>query len=264
MSLMRGRRPPVHTLRTMRAAIAFHAALDPLGAPPSVSSDYVTAVSKAVGAAGWGTYLNNQLGDCVCADSAHQVMLHTANAGQIVVPTDQDVLTMYEQVGGYVPGNPATDTGCDETAACEWLQKAGLAGQKSAGSGPVDPSRLDHIRWTVQIFGACRLGIIVDQRMEEQFSSKQPWEQPAAVNDPNAGGHDVPIVKYDAEYAYVVTWGGGSWPDGLQPVTWDLLGQSAFLEESHCEAWPDFCRAGGTAPNGFDLAGLLAQLPRVA
>jgi len=255
-SFKRGRRPAVHTLRTMRGALALHKAIAPLGAPPAVSTDYVAAVDKVTGG-NWRMDLNDQLGCCVCADSAHQVMLHTANAGAIVIPTNQDVLAMYEQVGGYVEGDASTDTGCDETAACEWLQKTGLAGQKSAGNGMVDPAQLDHIRWTVQIFGACRLGIIVDQRMEQEFGSRQPWEQPAAANDPNAGGHDVPIVRYDAEYAYVVTWAG------LQPVTWALVAQSTFLDEAHCEAWPDFVRAGGTAPSGFDLDGLLAALPQV-
>lgn len=256
MTFKRGRRPPVHTRRTMQSALALYRALAPLGTPPTVSDDYVSAVTKQA-PSGWQVFLNDQLGDCVCADSAHQVMLHTANSRTIVIPSNQDVLGLYEAVGGYVPGNASTDQGCDETAMCNYLQTTGLSGQKSAGSGMVDPANMDHIRWTVQIFGACRLGIIVDQAMEQQFSSGQPWTTPAAANDPNAGGHDVPIVKYDAEYAYVVTWGG------LQPVAWALVAQSAFLDESHCEAWPDFVKAGGTAPSGFDLAGLLADLPQV-
>ena len=254
MAYCLGRRPAVHTSRTMQSALALYRALAPLGAPPAVSDDYVSAVTKQ---AAWGVYLNDQLGDCVCADSAHQVMVHTANAGTIVVPSNQDVLALYEAVGGYVPGDASTDRGCDETSMCQYLQATGLAGQKSAGSGMVDPANMDHIRWTVQIFGACRLGIVVDQQMEQQFSSGQPWTTPAAANDPNAGGHDVPVVKYDTEYAYVVTWGG------LQPVAWALVAQSAFLDECHCEAWPDFVKAGGTAPNGFSLADLLSAAASV-
>jgi hypothetical protein len=245
-----GRRAPVHTLRTMRSALALFRALDPLGSPPVKCTDYVSAVLKQ-SPAGWGMYLNDQLGDCVVADSCHQVMLHTANAGTIVIPTDQDALTMYEAVGGYVPGNPSTDQGCDETAACQYLQTTGLCGQKSAGSASVDPTNLDHIRWTVQIFGACRLGILVDSNMEQLFSSKQPWVTPAGAD---GEGHDVPVIDYDAEYAYVDTWGG------VQPVSWSLMANSAFLEEAHAEVWPDFVSAGGTAPNGFNLAAMLADL----
>lgn len=252
----RGRMPAVHTRRTMRLALAMHAAFTSLGTPPAVSDDYVSAVMKA-SPGGWGMALNNQLGDCVCADSAHQVMLHTANAGTIIIPTDQDVLALYEAVGGYKPGDASTDTGCDETSMEQYMMSTGLCGQKSAASGPVDPINVNHIRWAVQIFGACRLGITVDQRMESEFASRQPWETPADPNDPNAGGHDVPIVRYDAQYAYVVTWGG------LQPVAWALVPQPAFLEEAHLAAYPDFVRAGGTAPNGFNLNAMLSAAQQV-
>lgn len=248
-----GRKPPRHTLRTIRSAVAIAYALDPLGAPPTASDDYVAAVDKVTGG-NWQVFLNDSLGDCVIADSAHQVMLHTANAGTMIMPTDAEVLEMYEVVGGYKPSDPSTDQGCDEGNACQYLMTTGLAGQKSAGTGFVDPANLDHIRWTVQLFGACRLGITVTDAMMQAFSAGQPWETFAGNVD---GGHDVPVVKYDAEYAWVVTWGK------LQPVAWSLMANAQFLEESHAEVWPDFLSAAGTAPNGFDLKGLLAALPQV-
>jgi hypothetical protein len=256
MKYKRGRKRPVHNVHTMRSALALAPFLDALGPRPPVSNDYVSAVTRAVGS-NWQMFLNNALGDCVCADTAHQVMLHTANAGAIVTPTDAEVLALYEAVGGYVPGNESTDNGCDETAMCQYMINTGMGGQKSAGTGMIDPTNLDHIGWAVQLFGACRLGIVVDQQMESQFDSKQPWTTPADPNDPNAGGHDVPIVQYDATYAYVVTWGA------LQPVDWSLVAQSAFLDEAHAEVYPDWVKVGGTAPSGFDLDGLLAKLALV-
>ena len=272
MRFKRGRLPARHTMRTMRGALALAKALAPLGAPPAVSTDYVSAVISAVaalptppGAGGgpWGLYLNDQLGDCTIADSCHRVMLATANGGTMIAPTDAEALTAYEAVSGYQPGNSATDTGADETTVDDYMQSTGIAGIKSAGSGMLDPTNLDHIKWTVQIFGACRLGIICDQAMEDAFTSGQPWETAADPNDPTAGGHDVPIVCYDAQYAYVVTWGGGTWSRGLQPVAWSLVADSAFLEEAHPEVYPSFIKAGGTAPSGFDLSQLLAELPAV-
>jgi hypothetical protein len=261
-----GRRPAVHDLKSMRGALALFPHLQSLGVPPASSDDYVAAVNRATaalttppggGGGPWGIFLNNQLGDCVCADSCHQVMLHTANAGAMVVPTDDECLALYEAVGGYVPGNAATDQGCDETSMCRYLETAGIAGQKSSGTAMVDPTNLDHIRWTVQLFGACRLGIIVDQQMEDQFSAGEPWTTAAASNDSTAGGHDVPVVQYDSQYAYVVTWGK------LQPVTWELMASAAFLDESHAEVWSDFVTSGGTAPNGLDLQQLLSDLAAI-
>ncbi len=249
-----GRRPPVHNRRTLRGALAMARALDALGSPPAASADYVTAVMKQ-SPAGWGMDLNDSLGDCVCADSAHQVMLHTANAGTIVVPSNDDVLKLYEAVGGYKPGDASTDQGCDETAMCQFLMTTGLCGQTSAGTGMVDPSNLDHIRWAVQLFGACRLGIMVGQDFIDQFTAGKPWEAP--TTDPNAGGHDVPVVKYDDAYAYVVTWGG------LQAVSWGLMANGAFLDEAHAEVFPDWVATSGNAPSGFPLAQLLADLSEV-
>jgi hypothetical protein len=253
MALRTGRRPAVHTRRTMRLGIAMHQALATLGAPPAASDDYVSAVMKQ-SAAGWICWLNDQLGDCVCEDSGHGLMLRTANAGAILIPTQQDILALYEAVGGYVPGNSSTDQGCDETGMCQYLTTTGLCGQKSAASGPVDPTNLAHLKWAVQLFGSCRLGIVVTDQMMQTFGAGQPWTSVAGNVE---GGHDVPIVKYDADFAYVVTWGK------LQPVSWSLIGNSDFLQEAHCEAWPDFVRAGGTAPNGFDLQGLLAAAQQI-
>jgi len=261
----RGRLPAVHTFRSMRGAAAVFRALAPLGPAPAKPTDYVTAVNVATGGAAgnsnWGMLGNDVAGDCTFADSGHRVMLNTANAGTIIVPTAAQVLGGYSLATGYdaaqtdANGNNPTDQGDSEDDACAFMRKVGLCGQKSAGSGPVDPANLEHIKWTVQIFGACRLGITVTDAMEDQFKNGQPWE---TLDDNNPGGHDVPMVYYDSEYGYVITWGG------IQPVAWPLLAQSAFLQESHCEAYSDFVRAGGTAPNGFDLDTMLADIAAVA
>ena len=44
-----GRKPAVHTRRTMKSALTMARALDPLGTPPAASNDYVAAVDKAMG-----------------------------------------------------------------------------------------------------------------------------------------------------------------------------------------------------------------------
>lgn len=263
-----GRRPARHTLRTMRSAIVMARNLAALGSPPTVSQDYLSPLQQALASVGqvggsgpYGMYLNDQLGDCVCADTAHEVLLHTANSGNgLIVPTDDDVLALYEAVGGYKPGDPSTDQGCDETSMEEYVQTTGFCGQKSAGSGMIDPTNLDHVRWGIQLFGGVRLGIVVDEQMEQQFSSGQPWTSPASPNDPNAGGHDVYAFAYDnsVQIFRVFTWGG------IANVEASLMANSAFLDEVHGSVWPDFIAATGSAPNGFNLQQLLSDLPAVA
>lgn len=261
-----GRRPARHTLRTMRSAIVLNRHLAALGPAPNTPNDYLSPLQQALagqtigGGGPYGMYLNDSLGDCVCADTAHEVLLRTANAGSIVIPTNDDVLKLYEAVGGYVPGNPSTDQGCDETSMEEYVQQTGFCGQKSAGSGMIDPSNLEHLRWGVQLFGCVRIGCIVDQQMESQFESNQQWTTPADPNDPDAGGHDMLIFSYDksAQVFSCFTWGG------IAHLSESLVASSAFLDELHASVWPDFITATGSAPNGFDLQQLLADLPAVA
>lgn len=271
-TLKRGRLPARHTLRTARSMRVMFQHLAALGAPPAQNQDYLTPLQKALSgplltAGGavtadspYGMFLNDQLGDCVCADTAHQVMLRTANASSLVIPTDAQVRALYSAVGGYVDGDPSTDQGCDETTMEQYLQTTGFCGQQSAGNGMIDPGELDHVKWGVQIFGGVRFGITVNQQMEEQFANRQPWTTPADPNDPNAGGHDVYAVAYDdaAGVFSVITWGG------IAFVEYSLMAQPAFFQECHGSAWGDFITATGSAPNGLDLQQLLDDLPAVA
>lgn len=243
-----GRKPARHSRRSMRSALVLARHLDALGTPPVASNDYVTAVAVP-----WGMYLNDQIGDCVCADTAHALMLRTANTGTIVVPQDSDVEKLYEVVGGYVPGKPDTDQGCNESDMCNFLQSTGFLGHKSAATGSIEPSDLDHVRWSVQLFGTCRLGVNVPQSAMDQTNAGQPWT--ISGNSTILGGHDVPVVDYDGEFFYVVTWGK------LQDVTpeWMLK----YTEEAHAEVFPDWIKSQGMAPSGFDLHTLLTDLQAI-
>lgn len=248
MTLRFGRRPPRHTLRTMRSALILARSLDPLGPAPVKSNDYVSAVTVP-----WGIMGNDSLGDCVCADTGHTLMLRTANASSVVVPTDQDVIALYEAVGGYDPKDPNTDQGCDETTMCQYLESTGFLGHKCDASAMVDPANLDHIRWCVQLFGHCRLGINFPAFAMNQFNAGQPWDTPAAGADTTIeGGHDVPIVEYDGDFFHVVTWGK------LQAMTPAFF--KVYCEEAHCELFTDWIRANGTAPSGFNLSQLVNDL----
>ena len=73
-------------------------------------------------------------------------MLHSANGGQIVVPSDADTLTFYEATSGYVLGNESTDQGADETTVSRYLVSNGLAGVKSTTTAPIAPANIDHIK----------------------------------------------------------------------------------------------------------------------
>ena len=258
MPLKFGRKPAVHNMQTMRSALAMARHLDPLGTPPTHSADWPAAVDAVTGG-DWGMFANDQVGDCTMADGCHQIMVHTANASTLLTPTAQDALDAYSALTGFDPsqtapdGSNPTDNGAAELDVCQYMQTTGICGHKSDGYGSIDPRNYNHIKWCVQLFGACRLGFTVVQSAMDQFDAGQPWDY-VGDNTP-VGGHDVPIVKYDASYYYVVTWGK------LQPVTQRFLGH--YLDEAHQELYADWIRQAGTAPNNFNLQSLLRDLKLV-
>jgi hypothetical protein len=76
--------------------------------PPPPSCDYSSQAAKALAQ----MYLNDKFGDCVIAGIGHVVGVLTAGAGNQFIYTDDQILQLYEAIGGYVPGRPNTDGLC--------------------------------------------------------------------------------------------------------------------------------------------------------
>ena len=251
-----GCRPPRHTLRTMRSAIAMAAALDPLGLAPAECRSYAATVTAK--GAGPQMYDNDVFGICVPCDTANTLILRTANAAPApVIPTLQDVLDLYHIVGGFVPGDPTTDNGCDETSMCEFLTRTGgFLGHQADATGMIDPSNQNHIKWCNYLFGHCRVGWKLPAYAQQQFKAGVPWDVMSAAGNQKAEGHDAPVVDYRGGLFYVYTWGA------KHPVTPVAL--SAWAIEAHAELFYDWITAQGEAPSGFDLGALAEKMEGVA
>jgi hypothetical protein len=266
-----GRRPARYTYASLARAIVMSRHLKSLGPAPAASPiDYTVAVTNQAGSAGWGMDGNDQWGDCTCASSAHQKMVRTANAGKIVIPSMTNVMYLYAVMNGYTGSATnlaaieayatANDNGADELTLEQYLEHTGWMGNKLTGFANLDVTQLDELKWGQIIFGATRLGVNLPTTAMDQFNAGQPWDYvPGAQLD---GGHDVPIVKYDADYVYVVTWGQ------LQPVTYAFMAAqyddgTPYVEEAHCELDAEWLEKSGTAPDGLDLAQLTADLSAI-
>ena len=236
-----------HNLHSMRSGIVMALALAPLGTPPAASNDYTAAVKVP-----WQVFLNNSLGDCVCADTAHSLMLRTANVGPIVVPTDNEVLRLYEAVGGYNPSDPSTDQGCNETDMCNYLKTTGFLGHKADATGSIDPANLDHVKWAIQLLGTCRIGIRFPNFAMDQFNAGEPWDVTTVGDQTVDGGHDVPLVWYGGDDFICITWGKE------QHVTPAFLAK--YCDEAHGEVFADWVSAQGAATSGLNLDTLVSDL----
>ena len=271
MKVKLGRRPARFTRASILRGRVLARHLSALGPAPTASPDYVSAVMQNV-PAGWGMDGNDTYGDCVIADCAHQEMLRTANSGMVFVPTNLQVLALYAYFQGYT-GDPNdlnaiqaylanNDNGCDEATVMQYLESSGWNGRKLDGFANLDPTQLDELRWTVCIFGACRLGVNLPQSAMDQSNAGQPWDY--VPGSSCIGGHDVPIVKYDANGTFwVVTWGQ------LQAVTPAFInaaytdGTGPYVEEAHAELAFDWVNQAGTAPDGLNIQQLQQDLSTI-
>ena len=255
-----GRRHPApRPSRVTRASFIMSGALDALGPAPAESNDYVTAVAGR-----FGSYDNENIGDCVEADTANSLILRTANAcPAAVVPTLQDVVGLYSTVGGYQVGNEASDNGTDVQAMCDFLVSTGFLGHKAQASGPVDHANLDHVKWAQKLFGACRLGWNLPGYAEDLFLNGQTWDV-SASGDQSIEGHDTAFVDFRGGLLYVVSWydSADKFPRKLVPVTPAFA--LKYLEEAHVDLFEDWLSNTGVAPSGFDMADLAAKLQEVS
>src|SRR5208283_1091325 len=85
--------------------------------------------------------MNDQLGCCVISQHGHYLANITSQAGAPFIYSDAQIIADYSAVGGYVPGNPWTDSGCNVSDDIAYLISTGFAdGSKLLGSIDIDPS----------------------------------------------------------------------------------------------------------------------------
>lgn len=199
----------------------------------------------------WPMYLNDQLGDCTCAEVGHQIESAAAYVGTWVEVSDSDVLAFYE-LFGYVPGDPSTDQGAVIQDVLGAWRKAGIGDHRCLAFAEVDITNLAEVKKAAALFSSLDLGITVTQGDENAFALGQPWSTAYPAGQV-AGGHSVELVGYDPFGGWVVTWGA------LQRFTW------AWWKRAVVEAWlvvmPEWLNASDEAPSGCNLhrLGVLMQ-----
>lgn len=175
----------------------------------------------AAPSAGWGMLGNDQYGDCTMAAVVHLREANNADekGSETSWPSDKDVVAEYLKLSG------GQDTGLVEANVLQVWSTAGLWGDKIAGYAPVNHRNADELRSVVATFGGSYLGVAVPAPAQTQFAEGKPWDLTGTSQDDDIeGGHAVPVIGYDADFAYVVTWGA------TQKVTWRWLAR--YLDEA--------------------------------
>jgi hypothetical protein len=246
-----GKRAPRLDIRTLALARYVNIATLP---PAPTTRTWSTAVKDP-----WGMMLNNTLGDCGIAGMGHAELGWNANAGAaaITIP-DADILAGYEAVGGYVPGNPATDGGIVLLDGLNWWRQTGIAGLKIDAYAGIQFNDSSWVKIAINLFGGAYTGLALPLTAQIQ----DVWDVVGfgifGKSKPNSwGGHCVWAIDYNLIGPVVVTWGI------LKQLTWAFW--LKYCDEAYAVSSKQFlCSATGKTPVGLDLATMDADVNQVA
>jgi len=232
--------------------------------PPPPTIDYTLRAQAALAE----MYHNNTLGDCVIAGMAHAegVLTGNASAEGPFVFTDKEILSAYTLVGGYEPGHPETDNGCDEVTAMEHWQKVGMweGGKNWArifGWMGVKATDTHQVKAAMWLFENLIFGLeLPDEWLDPSPSSSGfTWDVAGESNPQN--GHCVVGVGYNAHGVLISTWG----MIGL--MTWEAVAkyavQSAGGDLYAVISKDGVARASGKGASGMDWAQLLDDFAKL-
>jgi hypothetical protein len=250
-TLKLGKHPPSHDTRTLQFGVYKRASLPP--PPASVTWE------RKIPDDGWGMMGNDVYCDCTCAAAGHMIRQWTADSGHGVIIPDKEILAFYGHFSG---GNP--QRGADMLSVLRYWRKAGLASHSIDAFVGLALKNVLELKEAVCLFGAAYIGLGLPAFAVPQGEphAEIPWVVPAkgAVGDaaPSSNhGHCVPVVAYDAQGLYVVTWGR------LKTMSWQFY--SEYTEEAFAVLSPDWFKKGSSreAPSGFDVAGLKRDLAKL-
>ena len=203
-------------------------------------------------------YGNDQLGNCVIACAHHVQGVATGNAGVIVHATMNQILADYSAIGGYVPGDPSTDQGCDEVTALNYYCSKGWAtnGTKGLGWLTVDTTNKIEVQTAIALFEH----LIICQELPDSyvgpFPSGDGFTWGTGAPDPN-NGHSYMACGYDSSGALIDTWAllGIETYAGLAELATPAAGGGAYVILT-----PDILAKGAQkSPNGVAWTDLVTD-----
>ena len=202
---------------------------------------------------------NDTLGCCVIAASEHAVGVLTGNAtGTPLIASDDQVVADYSAIGGYVPGNEATDQGCDIATALQYYETHGFFdGTKLLGHLGVDPANAVELRTAVFLFENTWVGFDMPAAWVSPMPGASGFVWDVAGDPVDGNGHCVQVVGYNAVGILIATWGL------IGTVTWAAVAKYCAVTaggDLYVGVSPDQLAKGQTlAPNGVSWNDLVAD-----
>jgi hypothetical protein len=235
--------------------------LTPSLPPAPANIDYSLDASAALAE----MYLNDQLGDCVIAAIGHIEGVLTGNGNPPALLYTQDqIIALYSAIGGYVPGNPNTDQGCDEVTALNYWQSSGApsgSSHKIAGWLAVDPSNRAEYEAALWLFENLFFGVELPDAWinPEPMGSGFVWDVAGPADPQN--GHAFAGFGYNAQGVKIATWGmeGLITHAAIQQYCANADGGELYVVISQ----DSINRASQKAPSGFNWSQLVADFDAI-
>jgi len=222
---------------------------------PPASCDYSSKASTALSE----MYLNNTLGDCVIAGIGHVVGVLTGGAGKQYIYTTEQITKLYSAIGGYVPGHPNTDNGCDEQTALNYWQHNGApaGSNRIAGWISVNGSDPEEYRTALWLFENLYFGLELPDKWVSPMPNAPGFTWDVAGPPVPDNGHCIVGVGYSNKGVNICTWGMlGLLTDAAIAKYATKTGEGELYTVVSQDA---INKAAAKAPNGFDWSQLVAD-----
>lgn len=203
-------------------------------------------------------YGNDELGDCVIAGGYHIVGVETGNAGTAFHATSSQIVHDYSAIGGYVPGNPSTDQGCDLATALAYWEKTGFANKtKLLGHIAIDATNQAEVELACYLFENLYFGMALPDAWVNPFPSGNGFTWNTAGKPDPENGHCVMGFGYNTSGVLIDSWGMNG------TLTWAAVKKYAAASaggELYAMLTPDQLAKGQSkAPNGIDWSALVSD-----
>ena len=184
----------------------------------------------------WGIMGNDRYGNCVTVSKAHMIMAWLSNTRkQDYSIADSYVITESRAIGGL--------NGFNILASVKLWRKRGFFGDKIWAFADLSLNNALFIQAAVSYFGCVELGV----NLPNAWKGADVWNigNGRDYTPGSWGGHSVPIVGYDSQYVYVISWGE------IIPMTWDAL--PIFCDEAYTFIDANWLSSTGNTPVGLNL-----------
>ena len=190
--------------------LTYYVAGDLLKAPPTVAVPTFPD---------WGMLGNDQYGDCGVAG-----LQHGFEADATITKADESFPVTQQTIDYYLKYTNGQDAGVVLADFLDYVRRHRFYNHTISAYAPVTVHDVPTLQAAVYLYGFVYAGITVCSDMQTAFQKHEPWTG-AICSGGIIGGHCVPIVGYDDQFIYVITWGG---VQAISYSAWHLIATEAW------------------------------------